>query len=163
MKKIALLLLTVLLLVVGVSCEDEPEGTDFSALSVRGVTIALDAEAAPIVSALGEPRAFAETNSCYGDGKDKVYEYQSFKVTTYSMGGKDYILAVEIFDDVDATLATPEGIAIGAGRDAVIAAYGEAGEATDAKLVYVSGGVKLRFLLTDGRVTSIKYLKAEAN
>ena len=115
------------------------------------------------MAALGEPRAFAETNSCYGDGKDKVYEYQSFKVTTYSMGGKDYVLAVEIFDDADATLATPEGIGVGASRDAVIKAYGESNDASDTKLVYTNGGVKLRFLLTDGRVTSIKYLKAEAN
>lgn len=163
MKRICILLLALLMLIMAVSCEDEPEGTAFAPLSVRGVEIALDAEATPIVAALGEPRAFAETNSCFGDGKDKVYEYPSFKVTTYSMSGKDYILAVEIFDDVDATLATPEGIRVGSSRDDVLKIYGESDDASDTKLVYTNGGVKLRFLFGGGVVTSIKYLKAESN
>lgn len=161
MKRILTLLLVALMLFAAVGCEEEPEETSFDALSVRGVKLALDAEAAPIVAALGEPRTFAETNSCYGDGKDKVYEYTSFKVTTYSMGGKDYILAVEIFDDADATLATPEGIRIGASRDDVLEAYGDAAEESDTKLVYECDGVRLRFWLDGGVVTGIKYLKAE--
>ena len=161
MKRVLALLLIVLMLFAAVGCEEESEETTFDALSGRGVKIELDAKAAPIVSALGEPRTFAETNSCYGDGKDKVYEYPSFKVTTYSMGGEDYILAVEIFDDADATLATPEGIKIGSSRDDVVKAYGECEDESDTKLVYECDGVRLRFWLDGGVVTGIKYLKAE--
>ncbi len=161
MKRILALILIALMLLAAVGCEEEPEEISFDALSVRGVKLALDAEAAPIVAALGEPRTFAETNSCYGDGKDKVYEYQSFKVTTYSMGGKDYILAVEIFDDADATLATPEGIKIGSSRDDVVKIYGECEDEASTKLVYECDGVRLRFWLDGGVVTGIKYLKAE--
>ena len=161
MKRIFALLLIVLMLLAAVGCEDEETGASFEALSVRGVKLALDAKAAPLIDALGEPRAFAETNSCYGDGKDKVYEYTSFKVTTYSNGGEDYVLSVEIFDDADATLATPEGIRIGSSRDDVVKAYGECEDESATKLVYESNGVRLRFWLDGGVVTGIKYLKAD--
>ena len=166
MKRILCLLMAILLIGMFAACSDEEtEGVAFADLSIGGTKITIDAEAPSVLAALGEYRAFAETGSCYGDGKDRVYEYTSFKLKTYTNGDKEYILAVEIFNDADASVATPEGVRIGASRDAVIAAYGEASDASDAKLVYLhrDGKIKLQFLLRDGAVTNIRYLKTDAN
>ena len=77
----------------------------------------------------------------------------------------EHILAVEIFNDADESAATPEGIRVGSASDAVTAAYGEASESSDSRIVYLraDGKVKLQFLMRDGSVTNIQYLKADAN
>ena len=166
MKKIASLLAIILVLGAFCACDggNSTDSVNFADFSAGGVKVTLDDEAQPILSALGEYRAFAETGSCFGDGKDRVYEYTSFKVQTYSQGTTEYILAVEIFSDADASVATGEGIRIGSGRDAVIAVYGEALGASDTKLTYLraDGAVRLQFLLRDGAVSNIQYLKADA-
>ena len=166
MKKLICILLTVLALFATVSCESEdPANADasFAAFTVGGVTVALDAEASSIIAALGTPIASAETNSCFGDGKDKVYEYTSFKVQTYSSKGIDYILSVEICNDADETVATPEGVRIGSSSEDVIAKLGEPSSQNDGQFVYlnVSAKTKLQILLRDGAVTNIQYLKTE--
>ena len=164
MKKLICVLLSILALLLLLSCEEQPPetaGTDFLSFAARGVDIPLDAEAAPILALLGTPIASAETNSCYGDGKDKIYEYVSFKVQTYSAGGKDYILSVEINSDADAEVATPEGVRVGSTAEEAIAKLGEPSERTDTLLVYFNGTTKtkLQIMLRDGIVTNIQYLK----
>ena len=164
MKKILCVLLTLAALCALCACEPkDSENVDFASFAYNGTSVPLDAEAAPILSALGDPVAFAETNSCYGDGKDKVYQYQSFKVTTYSSKGKDYVLLVEIFDDTDEDACTVEGIRIGASASDVSAKYGAAKEQSDTSVVYENWSTKtrLQFLLRDGKVTNIQYLKSE--
>lgn len=164
MKKLICILLTVLALLATVACEKEPPVTEsFSAFTVNGVTVALDAEASSIIAALGTPIASAETNSCFGDGKDKVYEYTSFKVQTYSSKGTDYILSVEIYNDADETVATPEGVRVGSSAEDVIAKLGEPSSQNDGQIVYLnaSAKTKLQILLRDGAVTNIQYLKTE--
>ncbi len=166
MKKLICTMLAVLMLLSLLACEKEPtenEGASFSAFSVGGVTVSLDAEAEPILSALGAPIASAETNSCFGDGKDKIYEYTSFKVQTYSSGGKDYILSVEIYNDADANIATPEGVRVGSSADDVIAKLGEPSSRGEGQMVYLNAAAKtkLQILTRDGAVTNIQYLRTE--
>jgi hypothetical protein len=165
MKKILCLLMAILLLGAFVACDEGEEGINFADLSIQGARLTLDADATSALAALGEYRAFAETGSCYGDGKDRVYEYTSFKLKTYTNGDKEYILAVEIFNDADESVKTPEGVRIGSTGDNVKAAYGEASESSDSRIVYLraDGKVKLQFLLRDGAVTNIQYLKADAS
>lgn len=166
MKRIVCLLTVILLVSALVACKaPEESGINFASLSLKGTVVAPDAEAGPVLAALGAYRDSAETPSCYGDGKDRVYEYTSFKVKTYSKAGKEYILAVDIFSDADEAAVTPEGIRVGASRDDVIATYGEATEADDFKLVYLhtDGNTKLQFSLRNGAVTNVMYLKADSN
>ena len=166
MKRILCLMMAILLMSALVACKiPEESGVAFADPVFKGATLTLDADAKAALATLGDDCKFAETGSCYGDGKDRVYEYTSFKIKTYSNGDKEYILAVEIFNDSDETVATPEGIRVGDTREAVIKAYGEATEASDAKLVYLraDGKVKLQFLLRNGAVTNVQYLKADAN
>lgn len=164
MKKIISLMLAVLTLCLLASCAEEtPEGSSFRPFAVGNVTVTLDAEADGIIGALGEPKAFAETGSCYGDGKDKVYQYTSYKIMTYSKAGKDYILSVEIYDDADDTVATPEGIRVGDSAESVTARHGTPDSQNDLQIAYLDSenGAKLQFLLRDGKVTNIQYLKTK--
>lgn len=165
MKRILCLMLAILLVGAFAACDETEEEINFADCAVKGVKLTPDADAKAALAALGEYRTFAETGSCYGDGMDRVYEYTSFKVMTYSNGEAEYILSVEIFNDADESVATPEGIRIGSTSDAVTAAYGEASESSDSSMIYLraDGKVKLQFLLRDGAVTNIQYLKADAN
>ena len=164
MKKMLCMMLVLAALVCACACEtNELESTDFSSFTYRGMVIFLDMDADVALADLGEYLSFAETNSCYGDGKDKVYQYTSFKLMTYSSQDKDYVLSVEIFNDTDEEACTAEGIRIGATAEEVIARYGETGTQTDSAIVYVNAATKtrLQFLLRDGVVTNIQYLKSE--
>ena len=164
MKKIIALMLALLTLGLLVSCADASQTeASFRPLVVGGVTVALDAEAEGVIAALGTPQAFAESGSCYGDGKDKVYQYVSYKIMTYSKAGKDYILSVEIYDDADDRVATPEGVRIGDRAEDVVARHGAPTSKTDLQIVYLddANGAKLQFLLRDGKVTNIQYLKTK--
>lgn len=118
-----------------------------------GTQIVIDADAASIIEALGEPASYYEAASCAFDGLDKFYTYGSFEVDTYPDGDKDKISAVILKDDM---VSTPEGIAIGASREDVVAKYGEGTEQSGA-LVYAKGGMELRFILQEGAVASIEY------
>ena len=164
MKKLICVLLAVLVLLMTVSCEKENDAkASFAPFATNGVTVALDAEASAVIAGLGTPIASAETNSCYGDGKDKIYEYTSFKVQTYSSKGTDYILSVEIYNDADEKIATPEGVRVGASAEDVLAKLGEPSERNDTSIVYRNDAAKtkLQILLRDGAVTNIQYLKTE--
>ena len=164
MKKILCMLLTLAALVCTCACEpNQPEGTEFAPFTYRGMLISLDTDADVALGDLGDYLSFAETNSCYGDGKDKVYQYTSFKLQTYSQNGKDYVLSLEIFNDVDEGACTAEGIRIGDTADDVVAHYGEAKTQTATTIVYVNPdtNTRLQFLLRDGVVTNIQYLKNE--
>lgn len=164
--KLICLLLTVAALLTLAACETDMSEANakFAPFSVGDVAVTVGAEAAPILSQLGTPVSSAETAGCYGDGKDKVYQYRSYKVFTYSMRGVDYILSVELFDDAEETVKTVEGIRVGDSREAVLSCYGEATEADDSKLIYQNSadGTKLQFLLRNGTVTNIQYLKTDA-
>ena len=164
MKRIICLLLIAMTLLALVACEGGDTAPAFDAYTANGVKISVREEAAPILEALGAYRATAETNSCYGDGKDRVYEYASFRVQTYSMQGKEYILSVTVFDDSDPTNAkTAEGIKLGDTRDAVVAVYGEPSAEDSFKLVYKNTESKtvLQISLSNGIVNKIEYLIAE--
>jgi hypothetical protein len=160
MKKIICMMLSILTLFTFVSCGDGEADTDAkNYVFVSGnVTIKLDDPAEPILSALGEPRQYRESPSCAFDGLDKLYVYAGFKLQTYPQNGKDFILSVELTDD---SVATPEGIAIGATKDQVVTAYGTPDSETDTALTYKSDSSKttLQFLLRDGKVTNILYLR----
>ena len=164
MKKILCVLLTLAALCALCACEPtDKESAAFASFAYHGAEVAIDADAEAVLAGLGAYDAFAETNSCYGDGKDKVYQYASFKVMTYSVQGKDYVLSVEIFNDTDECACTAEGICIGASAADVIATYGDAKEQSDTSIIYVNTATKtrLQFLLRDGRVSNIQYLKSE--
>ncbi len=129
-----------------------PSGDAYT-FTANGVAIPMDAEAAPILEALGEPSSYYEAASCAFEGLDKFYTYASFEVDTYPDGDTDRISAVILKDDM---VETPEGVAIGASAADVTAVYGDA--AVDAgRLTYTKGGSELWFVLQGDSVVSIEY------
>ncbi len=159
MKKIIVLCLIVSLLttlLVGCKKEEKNEETaDAYAFSAGDVSVAVNAEAAPILQALGAWLDYAESPSCAFEGMDKIYTYQGFELETYCLDGTDYIASIRLLDD---SVKTTEGIAIGSTKEAVTDVYGSPDEQTDTAFTYQSGDMKLQFLFRDGSVSDIQYL-----
>ncbi len=122
--------------------------------TVNGVTIAMDADAAPILEQLGEAASYFEATSCAFEGLDKTYTYNGFELDTYPTGDKDYVSAVVLKDD---SVATQEGICIGDSRDKVLQAYPDGGTEEGGMIIYRKGGMKLVFILKEEEVASIEY------
>ena len=120
----------------------------------KDVVVSIDADAAPIVDALGEPISYFEAASCAFDGLDKIYTYNSFELDTYPIEDKDYVSAIIFMDD---SITTAEGIAIGETRARVEEVYGTDYEEQGSMLVYRKDDMKLSFVLKDDTVTSIQY------
>lgn len=120
-----------------------------------GVQFGVDMDAAAVVEALGQAKDRAVTESCAFGGNDIVYDYQSVKISTNDENGYERIYCIELADDM---AQTEEGIKIGSSADAITAAYGEATTTNAGGFIYSKDGMELRFLLKDGKVTSIQYL-----
>ena len=168
MKKIFALILALTMVLALAACGGDtapettapaanaPGKTDASSwkYTVRGVDILMNAEAAPILEALGEPVSYTEEASCAFTGLDKTYYYGGFYLQTYPLGENDYIYAAWLVDD---SSTTPEGIYIGATQAEVEAAYGADG--FNGSNAYILKGTTstLTIILSDGVVSSIQY------
>ncbi len=118
----------------------------------------MGAEAADILKALGDPSSSFERDSCAYQGKNKVYTYAGFELSTYPVGQTDCVESVYI---LDATVATPEGIKIGSTKDEVLAVYGEEYDAEEAGFgtySYTAGNSQLKIYTTKDVVDAIEYL-----
>ena len=97
--------------------------------------------------------------------EDAVYEADpqrdSRKVPSKRLAARVEVLPYyhnTIRELVDDMAQTEEGIKIGATAEAVNAAYGEPTTSNAGGVIYTKGGVELRFLMKDGKVTSIQYM-----
>lgn len=120
----------------------------------NGVIITIDAKAAPIKEALGEPIHYFEAPSCAYEGIDRVYTYSGFDLQTYTKGDEEYVFSVRFLDD---TVKTREGIAIGASLEDVIKAYGKDYENSFSQYTYNDNNHKLSFIIENNEVVSIEY------
>ncbi len=162
MKRFMLItsLLLAMLLLISSCGEKDNRGEEKSYLFKVGSTeIRIDAEAKDILDSLGACLDYSESPSCAFEGMDKVYTYAGFEVETYCLKDVDYIASVQLLDD---SVKTPEGICIGNSVDQVKEIYGAATEESATALIYRAKGVTLQFLLRDGNVTNIQYLKNES-
>lgn len=165
MKKIicALLVMSMLLCLAacGGSGDVEPAGNNNAPavdsslhFAHKGTKIYMHADAAPILTALGEPKSYTEETSCAFDGLDKTYFYGSFYLQTYPMGDKDYVFSLWIVDD---SVTTPEGLYIGATQSEAEAACGADSYNGSNAYVCKKGNATLTVILQDGAVSSIQY------
>lgn len=119
----------------------------------KGTAVEIDAKAAPVLEALGEPASYFEAPSCAFEGIDKTYTYSGFELDTYPQGEEDHISAVVFKDD---SVSTAEGICIGDTREKLEEVYGSGSE-EGGMLVYAKDGMKLCFILQGDEVASIEY------
>ena len=170
MKKILAVLLSAVVVFGLAACgSSEAETTGASStgasskyvFTAKGTTIAMNAPAADIIAALGEPTSYFESESCAFKGLDKQYTYGSFIIYTYPKDDVDYINEVDIADD---SVTTPEGIAIGATLDQVKAAYGEpTGTVGSAGYQYVDGDCTLLFVFDEETGTTLQSISYTAD
>ena len=159
-KKIAVLCAILLFGNLCVSCDSEggtdrnPETVSGYTFTLSGVDITPHAKMEPIVSALGEPTKYFESESCAFQGMDKVYTYGSVVISTYPKDGVDYVYTVELKDD---TITTAEGIYIGGSIDEVKSQYGVPTKDTGTALIFKKDATELSIGYQDGVVRSIVY------
>lgn len=134
--------------------KNPPVNVSGCAFSYNGIAIAMNAEAAPILAALGEPESYAEQTSCAFDGLDKTYFYGSFYLTTYPKDGRDYIYRLWFADDL---VSTAEGIHIGDSRSRVEEVYGSGSLSSSNAYTLTSGEAEITILITGGVVSSVQY------
>ncbi|HIT34703.1 MAG TPA: hypothetical protein IAC31_08800 [Candidatus Faecousia intestinigallinarum] len=130
------------------------EASDGFSFTYNGATIAINAPAAPILEALGEPKSYTEEASCAFDGLDKTYYFGSFYMNTYPGEDQDYVFGFWFADD---SVSTQEGIYIGATQAEVEEAYGADSYNGSNAYIVTKGETKLTVILTDGLVSSIQY------
>ena len=100
-----------------------------------------------------------ESASCGGfEGKDYVYTYQGFRVSTTPAKDGQIVCKIELTDD---SVKTPEGLYIGMSRtDAEVTMKGFTAESVGGNLVYTAGSVKLQVVFRDDAVSGIIYAAA---
>ena len=123
------------------------------------ITIAVGADADVVVTSLGNSSSVNSSESCGGfEGKDYVYTYKGFRLSTTPAKNGQIVCKLELTDD---SVKTPEGLYIGMSRsDAETAMKSFKAEAVGDNLTYSSEGVKLQVIFRDGAVTGIIYVAA---
>ena len=138
MKKILIVIISIILIIsVLASCNktqaddtvnekpsnestDVVVGNNAICLTVNGVKITPNKEAAPIIEALGEPLEYTETESCGFEGKDKTYKYNGFIIDTITLNNVEYIYIIQIVNDMT---ETDEGATIGMTSEEIQSIY----------------------------------------
>ena len=134
-------------------------GSDLVFTSPNGVTIAVGAPADKAVTSLGDWLSMNSSDSCGGfSGKDYIYTYNGFRMSTTPSKDGQIICKIELTDD---SVKTPQGLYIGMSRaDAEKAMKGFSSEKVSDNLVYTSGATKLQVVFRDDAVSGIVYVAA---
>ena len=170
MKKLFVILLAAMLLFTACGGSDTPATTTAGeskeaetkqsgdtaefVFTVKGVEVAMNAEAAPIIEKLGGNPTYFESESCAFKGLDKQYDYGSYVIYTYPLNDVDYILSVELKDD---TVESEGGLCIGSSQDDVLKVLSYPDSQTNVAYMYTRGKCQLQFIFQDKAVTSIQY------
>lgn len=86
-----------------------------------------------VIEQLGDGYGYAEGKSCAYDGLDKTYTYETAQFFTNPLDAGD--LVSEIYTE-SPEVATSKGLAVGAAKEAVRAAYGEPAAQDGTVMVY---------------------------
>ena len=123
----------------------------------QGATVRMGGKAKKLIKKAGEPEKKKVSKSCAYDGKDRTYQYKDFILSTYSEkdDGPEFVNGITFRTN---QVATKEGIRIGSSLEEVEKAYGK-GEEDLGVYNYVKGSCRLQVMVTDGKVTNIRYQK----
>lgn len=159
LRVLSLALAALTLVLCFAACGGKSSSSDLVYKTASGVTVAIGADADPVIEQLGGWASMNYTESCGGfQGKDYIYTYKGFRVSTTPAKDGQIICKIELTDD---SVKTPEGLYIGMSRaDAEKAMKGFAVETVGDNLVYTVGGTKLQVVFRDGSVSGIIYAAA---
>lgn len=161
MKKVTILLFVLCCVASLAGCKStsaapKPSASvaDAFVFTYNDISIAMNADAAPVIDALGEPKSCTEQASCAFEGMEKTYSYGSFSITTYPNDGKDCISGLWFTDD---QVATEEGVRIGDPQSKVEQIYKPEELCGCNAYILTRGETMLSIFVTDGVVSSIQY------
>ncbi len=159
LRMLPLTLAALTLILCLASCGGKKNDSDLVFTTTAGVTVAIGAASDPVIEQLGAWATMNSSESCGGfQGKDYIYTYPGFRVSTTPAKDGQIVCKVELTDD---SVKTPEGLYIGMSRaDAEAAMKGFTAETVGDNLAYTSGSTKLQVVFRDGAVTGIIYIPA---
>ena len=133
--------------------------SDLVFVTPNDVTLVIGGSADNAIDSLGKWISMNSSDSCGGfQGKDYIYTYSGFRVSTTPAKDGQIICKVELTDD---SVKTPQGLYIGMSRaDAEKAMKAFTAESVGDNLAYTVNGTKLQVIFRDGAVTGIVYVAA---
>ncbi len=92
-------------------------------LTPSGQAVSVGEDGAGIEERFGTPEDYAEAQSCYGNGYDKLYTYAGFEITTYpdANGNGEFVSVLVLTDD---TVVTGLGLKVGMTQSRMVELYG---------------------------------------
>lgn len=130
----------------------------------KGVSVSADSAAKKLISKAGKPQKKQVKKSCAYDGKDRIYQYKDFWLSTYSKSndGPEYVQQIKFRN---AKVKTKEGIKIGSKEANIVKKYGKGYDQTDKLIsnayVYKKGNCTLKLSVKNGKVSGIVYLQTK--
>ncbi len=155
MEKINKAVAALLVILALYGCEIGSEAREEYVFYSNGIRIEVGDDTDEVITRLGAPNRHRSAESCAGLGCDEEYIYNGFKISAYREGDECEIISIELTND---TVSTAEGISIGALESEVLKKYGE-GKRFPWGIEYTAEECTLRFYLSKGRVSGIKYLE----
>lgn len=161
-KGLAVLLTLTLAVATLLACDGDSSSGATYTVTVGGVTLEPDMDMATVLSSITESYKYSESSACPPfSGTEKLYDFTSVKITTYSKDGKDLIMGIFLKDDS----VSVSGLTVGASLDDMKAKLGDSyTESGAGNCVYTaSNGAKLKCLVKNGTVVSIQLLTKQAD
>lgn len=130
----------------------------------KGVSVSADSAAKKLISKAGKPQKKQVKKSCAYKGKDRIYQYRDFWLSTYSKtnDGPEYVQQIKFRN---AKVKTKEGIKIGTKEANIVKKYGKGYDETDQLInhsyVYKKGNCTLKISVKNGKVSGIAYLQTK--
>lgn len=153
MKKWIFLCTALLAVLLTVACAPVAPAEQPLSLTFRGAELTVGMPESEAIAALGDDFSLSESESCAGEGMDRMYTYPSLRLYVFEpVKGVASVTSVSYTDD---GAETAQGLRIGCPVTDVTAALGEADETSDTRLCYRQGGSVLTFTLRDRRVSGI--------
>ena len=162
-KGAMLLIALTLTLSALLSCggSEENSGAEYS-VTVGGVTVKPDMDMAEILPAITETYKYSESSACPPfEGTEKLYDFTSIKITTYSKDGKDLVMGIFLKDES----LNISGVSIGSSFEDMKTKLGENyAEAGVGNYVYTAkDGAKLKCVVKNGSVVLLQLITKAAD
>ena len=122
-----------------------------------GVEISMNQDSSEVLSQLGKAENYYEAQSSSHQGKEKVFTYKGFELSTYPSEDGDYVKSVWFLSE---DTETPEGIHIGSTIQEMEDAYGDDCTEQNGRYQYTSDDCILAFYTKKGIVSGVEYKAA---
>ncbi len=140
-----------------VGCGKTTSNAQFHMITASGAMLSIGDNGDGITDKLGEPTSYAEAQSCYGVGMDKMYTYSDFEVTTYPSedGSRCFVSVLVLKED---TVQTDKGLKVGMTFEQATELYGDHYvQRGNAAIYTIEEGITLWIDLEEDVITRIEF------